>query len=169
MFKWPLITIFLIILLLVINGMAGYLFYFIFKIPEFLKHLLQIITFVLTGVLFKKYLNKKDPLMEGFNKEKNSESPKKLSNKNIDLDSPKTVFLNQPPNILDNVINFVKKILNNIFKNKIIENTLNFFFTFGKNVNAKLEFKKCPYCDEEIKINAKKCKHCGEWLTKIKD
>ena len=78
MFKWPLITIFLIILLLVINGMAGYLFYFIFKIPEFLKHLLQIITFVLTGVLFKKYLNKKDPLMEGFNKEKNSESPKKL-------------------------------------------------------------------------------------------
>ena len=43
------------------------------------------------------------------------------------------------------------------------------FFTFGKNVKAKLEFKKCPYCDEEIKINAKKCKHCGEWLTKIKD
>jgi curved DNA-binding protein CbpA len=24
---------------------------------------------------------------------------------------------------------------------------------------------KCPYCDEEIKINAKKCKHCWEWLN----
>lgn len=25
--------------------------------------------------------------------------------------------------------------------------------------------KQCPYCGEEISINAKKCKHCGEWLT----
>lgn len=25
--------------------------------------------------------------------------------------------------------------------------------------------KKCPYCGEDIKINAKKCKHCGEWLA----
>lgn len=23
----------------------------------------------------------------------------------------------------------------------------------------------CPYCGEDISINAKKCKHCGEWLT----
>ena len=62
MFKWPLITILLIILLLVGNGIAGYLFYFIFKIPEFLKHLLQIVLFVLTGIIFKKYLNKKKQL-----------------------------------------------------------------------------------------------------------
>ena len=26
------------------------------------------------------------------------------------------------------------------------------------------EYKKCPYCQEYIKINAQKCKHCGEWL-----
>ena len=24
--------------------------------------------------------------------------------------------------------------------------------------------KKCPYCSEEILIDAKKCKHCGEYL-----
>ena len=26
--------------------------------------------------------------------------------------------------------------------------------------------KKCPFCAEDININAVKCKHCGEFLTK---
>jgi hypothetical protein len=26
------------------------------------------------------------------------------------------------------------------------------------------EARRCPYCDEEINLNAKKCKHCGEFL-----
>ena len=26
------------------------------------------------------------------------------------------------------------------------------------------ETKSCPYCGEEILIDAKKCKHCGKWL-----
>ena len=59
MFKLPLITFLLILFLLVFNAMAGYIFYFIFKIPDFLKHLLQILFFLLTGIFFKKYLNKK--------------------------------------------------------------------------------------------------------------
>ena len=29
--------------------------------------------------------------------------------------------------------------------------------------------KKCPYCGEDIRINAKKCKHCGEWLIKSEE
>lgn len=27
-----------------------------------------------------------------------------------------------------------------------------------------METRTCPYCGEEISINAKKCKHCKEWL-----
>ena len=28
-----------------------------------------------------------------------------------------------------------------------------------------IEYRKCPYCGEEIMAEAKKCKHCREWLT----
>lgn len=27
------------------------------------------------------------------------------------------------------------------------------------------EYRKCPYCGEEVLAEAKKCKHCREWLT----
>ncbi|MFN8457362.1 MAG: hypothetical protein U0401_22345 [Anaerolineae bacterium] len=26
------------------------------------------------------------------------------------------------------------------------------------------EFKRCPFCDEEIRLKALICKHCGQWL-----
>ena len=27
------------------------------------------------------------------------------------------------------------------------------------------EYKRCPYCDEKVKLQAKKCKHCLEWFS----
>ncbi|NJN96636.1 MAG: hypothetical protein HC875_22250 [Anaerolineales bacterium] len=26
------------------------------------------------------------------------------------------------------------------------------------------ELKRCPFCDEEIRIKALICKHCGQWM-----
>lgn len=31
------------------------------------------------------------------------------------------------------------------------------------------ELKKCPYCNELIKIDAKKCKFCKKWIDKIQE
>ena len=81
MFMWPLITIFLISLLLIGNGIAGYFLYFIFKMPDFLKHLLQIITLVLTGIFFKKYLNQKYHLLDTFKESINTFSKLKETDK----------------------------------------------------------------------------------------
>ena len=29
---------------------------------------------------------------------------------------------------------------------------------------ATSQIKECPFCSEDVKLNAKKCKHCGETL-----
>ena len=35
----------------------------------------------------------------------------------------------------------------------------------GSPDNTGSETKRCPYCGEEINVNAKKCRHCKEWLN----
>tara|TARA_B110000263_G_C14938333_1_gene342495 strand:+ start:29 stop:283 length:255 start_codon:yes stop_codon:yes gene_type:complete len=35
----------------------------------------------------------------------------------------------------------------------------------GVEFGMKKDEKKCPYCDEVIKMAAKKCRWCMEWLT----
>ncbi|MFI3316660.1 MAG: hypothetical protein SNF93_03665 [Rikenellaceae bacterium] len=32
-----------------------------------------------------------------------------------------------------------------------------------------LTSKKCPFCQEDINIDAKKCRHCGNWLSKYEE
>lgn len=34
-----------------------------------------------------------------------------------------------------------------------------------KEKNEKTEFKRCPYCGNEINLMAKKCQYCWEWLV----
>lgn len=35
--------------------------------------------------------------------------------------------------------------------------------------NQSLTIEKCPFCAEEIQMEAIKCKHCGEWLSNKED
>lgn len=34
----------------------------------------------------------------------------------------------------------------------------------GDQMRSETSARRCPYCDEEIRLIAKKCKHCGEYL-----
>ena len=55
---------------------------------------------------------------------------------------------------------FIDKTGKEVFKNISTENQV----VLEQEVME--EFKKCPYCGEEILAVAIKCKHCGEWLDK---
>lgn len=57
-------------------------------------------------------------------------------------------------------------------KEKVEKNSI--LDTLGKDNKAKKEFekagtKKCPYCSENIKVEAVKCRYCGEFLKDKKD
>jgi hypothetical protein len=43
------------------------------------------------------------------------------------------------------------------------------FLVLPFNKKGKSTRKTCPYCSEEIAVDAKKCTHCGEWLNEKTD
>lgn len=71
--------------------------------------------------------------------------------------------IDNPYKFRDEINKQIENLSNNSKVNISVNNTNSKQVIGSSPNNMVTETKRCPYCGEEININAKKCKHCKEW------
>lgn len=75
-------------------------------------------------------------------------------------------YIDNPYKFRDEINKQIENLSNGSKVNVSVNNTNSSRQVAGGSLdNTGSETKRCPYCGEEINVNAKKCRHCKEWLN----